>query len=123
MVLVQRGSCSFTAKALALKAAGALAMLLYDDQPGCIAMGFALNETELVGSLTSLAAVSISLESGLKLKALLESQSEAKWEASVQVLASCSKKDAGESRSFTRMTASIISDKDVINSQMMNRLQ
>jgi hypothetical protein len=63
------------------------------------------------------------LASGLKLKALLDSQSEAKWEASVQVLVSCSEKDAGESRSFTRMTTSIISDKDVINSQMMNRLQ
>ena len=34
VVLVQRGSCSFTDKAATLQQARAAAMLLYDNQPG-----------------------------------------------------------------------------------------
>lgn len=37
--LVARGECSFLDKALAVRAAGGSAMLLYDSVPGCVAMG------------------------------------------------------------------------------------
>ena len=39
VVLVQRGGCNFTDKARAVEAAGGVAMLLYDNVPGCITMG------------------------------------------------------------------------------------
>ncbi|KXZ43021.1 hypothetical protein GPECTOR_106g115 [Gonium pectorale] len=66
-LLVRRGNCSFADKARACQAAGAAAMLLYDDQPGCITMGFEPNASDWL----TLAAVSLPHEAGLRVAAAL----------------------------------------------------
>ncbi|GIL57826.1 hypothetical protein Vafri_13059 [Volvox africanus] len=68
-LLVIRGNCTFTEKALAVQAAGAAAMLLYDNAPGCITMAFDPNTTTAVSP--SLAIISIPQDTGLELTDLL----------------------------------------------------
>ena len=41
VVLVQRGVCNFTDKAARIQQAGAAAMIMYDNVPGCISMAAA----------------------------------------------------------------------------------
>ena len=57
IVLVMRGTCNFTDKALNVQRAGGRAMLLFDNQPGCVTMAFA--NSSWLADLT-LPAISIS---------------------------------------------------------------
>ena len=65
-MIVERGNCSFLAKAWAVQTAGGGAMLLYDNQPGCVDLGFDSNDP-LVKNI-SIVAISLSQDTGLKLK-------------------------------------------------------
>ena len=57
IVLVLRGTCNFTDKARNVQRAGGRAMLLFDNQPGCVTMAF--TNTSWLADLT-LPAISIS---------------------------------------------------------------
>ncbi|GFR51742.1 hypothetical protein Agub_g14188, partial [Astrephomene gubernaculifera] len=67
-LLVIRGNCSFTEKARVVQSAGAAAMLLYDNEPGCVAMGAEPNATAGI----NIAAVSVSYDTGLELTTALQ---------------------------------------------------
>ncbi|EFJ46292.1 hypothetical protein VOLCADRAFT_93422 [Volvox carteri f. nagariensis] len=68
-MLVIRGNCTFTEKARAVQAAGAAAMLLYDNEPGCVTMAF--EDTAVTAISPSLAVVSIPQDTGLTLTGML----------------------------------------------------
>ncbi len=57
VLLVERGGCDFTQKAAMVQAAGGKAMLLYDNQTGCIGMSYS-NESAVEG--LQIASISIS---------------------------------------------------------------
>mmetsp|Transcript_35632 Transcript_35632/g.79248 ORF Transcript_35632/g.79248 Transcript_35632/m.79248 type:complete len:564 (-) Transcript_35632:687-2378(-) len=80
VVLVQRGTCNFTTKAVNLQLAKAAAMLLYDNQPGCVFMGYDHKDKELVGNITT-TLISISQANGDKLGALAAAGASASLQA------------------------------------------
>ncbi|GIL78347.1 hypothetical protein Vretifemale_7712, partial [Volvox reticuliferus] len=83
-LLVIRGNCTFTEKALAVQAAGAAAMLLYDNEPGCITMAFEPNITN--STSPSLAVISVPHDTGLELMGLLAAADAASMTLSFRLL-------------------------------------
>lgn len=59
MVLVQRGACNFTDKAIWVQRAEATAMVMYDNLPGCISMAAAEDGSSTLEEI-KLLSVSIS---------------------------------------------------------------
>ncbi|GBF97873.1 signal peptide peptidase-like [Raphidocelis subcapitata] len=68
VAVARRGGCSFVDKYAAVLAAGGSALLMFNDAPGCVSMGGALNDTNGTSpSGAAIPAISIDHDLGLRL--------------------------------------------------------